>query len=310
LPEISELFAQLGIVGQSPALQAVFRQALRAAYLSDVPALIVGPSGTGKRRLAEAIRALDPRRSGRACLTVHCAAIGKTLLESELFAEEPRRAASRSGLLRRANGGTLLFDKVTELDPALQPRLLRVLNEQQFLPIGEALEHPAGVRIIALADTYLDPLVARGCFLRELCDKLSAIHIRIPPLRERPEDIAHQARHFLRLHQRTTDRRVLDFELGVLEALKCLPWEGNTRQLENLVRETLARKHRGTMIKREDLPQRVREALGQLPSPIPNPGQDANDPVEKLLRKACEQRWTLRQAMKEIDQLLPFRPTS
>lgn len=305
---IVDFFAQLGLVGASPALRAVFDQTYRAGPLSDSPVLIVGRSGTGKSRLAQAIRELDPRRRDKPFLTINCASVGRTLADSELFGQALGKSRAKSGLLRRASGGTLLLDEVSELDPELQPRLLCGLMDRQLLATGADHDCHADVRVLAIADRPLGPLVARGCFSGELFERLSRVCITIPPLRERPEDIAFQARHFLRLHRKPSAGAVDDFAPGLLEALQQLPWEGNTRQLENLVRETLARKGLGAIIDWQDLPQRVREILPQLPSLHALEGPAINDPMEDLLRKACEQRWTLRQAMKEVDRLLPFRP--
>ncbi len=258
-------FAEYGLVGRSTALREVFRRAFKAACFGDLPVLILGETGTGKQRLVEAIHGLDPRRGQHRCVTVNCGSISKNLAESELFGHVKGSFSGangdRLGLFRAADGGTLVLDEIGELDPELQPKLLRVLQERRLLPVGEDYERPIDVRVIALTNRPLEQMVAEGRFRADLYQRLNVFQVRVPPLRERREDVAVQARHFLRLHQPPGPRRVADFDPLVLEALERLPWEGNTRQLENFVRETLVRKDRGGVVCLEDLPGWVLEAL-------------------------------------------------
>jgi two-component system response regulator HydG len=261
------LFAGHGLVGRSAAMREVFRRALKASHFTDLPVLILGETGTGKQRLAEAIHALDRNRSTQPLVTVNCSAISRTLAESELFGHVKGAFSgahdARLGLFRAADGGTLLLDETGELDLELQPKLLRVVQEQRLLPVGEDYEHPIDVRVIAVTNRPLHEMVAAGRFRADLFQRLNVFQIRVPPLRERPEDIATQARHFLHSYRQTTPTLATDFATPVLEALQLLRWEGNSRQLKNAIWETLAHKECGALVQMEDLPQMLLEALAQ-----------------------------------------------
>jgi two-component system, NtrC family, response regulator AtoC len=265
--QLAELFARHGLIGRSAALQEVFRRAIKASHFSDLPVLLLGETGTGKQRLAEAIHRLDPQRSAQPFLTINCSAINKALAESELFGHArgafSGAGADRPGLFRAAHGGTLLLDEIGELDRELQPKLLRVLQERRVLPVGADAEHAIDVRSIAATNQPLAEMVAQGKFRGDLYHRLSVFQIRIPPLRERPEDIEMQAQHFLRQCQAGRPVAVTDFDPRVLEVLRLLPWEGNSRQLQNFIREALAHKEPGTVLQMEDLPRWVLEALAQ-----------------------------------------------
>jgi anti-anti-sigma factor len=308
---LTALFAQHGLIGASPALREVFLRAIKASHLSDLPILILGETGTGKQRLAEAIHALDQRRGQRPFVTVNCSAISKTLAESELFGHSrgafSGAASDRLGLFRAANGGTILLDEVGELDLELQPKLLRVLQERRLLPLGEDFEHPIDVRIIAATNRPLEDMIAQGRFRADLYQRLNVFQVRIPPLRERPDDIECQARHFLLSYQqRKGERTIIDLSPRVVDALKLLPWEGNTRQLENLIRETLAHKQRGQLLQMEDLPRWVLEKIASTPhAPIPTTTAEKDtDSLSQMARQACDDGLTLSEAVDEFERRL------
>ncbi len=277
--ELTELFAECGLIGQSPALHEVFRRAVKASQFHDLPVLIGGETGTGKQRLAEAIHRLDSKRNQKPFLTVNCSAIAKNLAESELFGHVKGAfsgaGTERPGLFRAANGGTLFLDEVGELDLDLQPKLLRLLQEQRLLPVGADQEHAVDLRVIAATNRSLEKMVQSGAFREDLYHRLRVFQIHIPPLRERPGDIGAQARHFLRMHQPHRQQPISDLAPLVLEALRSLPWDGNTRQLENLIREAVTWKDHGTLLQVEDLPTWALEALAgavlseSLPGPAP-----------------------------------------
>jgi DNA-binding NtrC family response regulator len=299
--QLTNLFAAHGLYGQSPLLKQVFRRAVKASHFDDLPVLIVGETGTGKQRLAEAIHALDPRRSTKPFLTINCSTVTKTLAESELFGHAKGAFSGangeRLGLFRAADGGTLLLDEVGELDLELQPKLLRVLQERRLLPVGEDREYPLDVRIIAATNRPLEEMIAAGKFREDLYQRLNVFRVRIPPLRERPEDVEAQARHFLRRYQGTRTQPVTGFGPRVLEALCGLPWEGNTRQLENLVREVLAHKDQGTVVEMEDLPRWILETLAQgAPQVAPTESLDA------LVEKAYQQKMSLNDAVEAYER--------
>jgi transcriptional regulator with PAS, ATPase and Fis domain len=300
---LGELFAQHGLIGQSPALREVFHRVIKASHLNDLPLLILGETGTGKQLIAEAVHKLDPKRSPKPFLSINCSAISKSLAESELFGHV-RGAFSgadteRLGVFRAANGGTLLLDEVSELHPELQPKLLRVLQERRLLPVGEDYEHPIDIRIIAATNRPLEQLVAARAFREDLYQRLNVFQIRIPPLRERPEDIDVQARHFLRCYQTDLEPTVQDFGPRALEALHLLPWEGNTRQLENLIRETLVPMPAGPLVQLEDLPRWVLERVSKLAEPASEVFA-----LQDSVSGASEQKLSLNQAVEEYERHL------
>jgi transcriptional regulator with GAF, ATPase, and Fis domain len=299
--QLSALFGNYGLLGQSIALREVFRRAVKASCFSNLPILLTGETGTGKQRLAEAIHALDPYRCNKPLATLNCSALNKTLAESELFGHSrgafSGASGERLGLFRSADGGTLLLDEVGELSPELQPKLLRVLQEQRLLPVGEDVEQPIDVRIIAATNQSLEQMVAEGSFRADLYQRLNVFRIRIPPLRERPEDIEVQARHFLKRYQKDRGQPVRDFGPRVLDALRLLPWEGNSRQLENLIREILAHKEGGTRVEIQDLPRWVLETLAHLPKP-PLPA----DPLATSWLPGSMPRRSLSEALEEFER--------
>jgi DNA-binding NtrC family response regulator len=301
--QLADLFARCGLLAQSPAMREVFRRALKASHFSDVPVLILGGTGTGKQRLAEAIHHLDPRRSDKPLITINCAALSKNLAESELFGHGKGAFSGaqgeRKGLFRSANGGTLMLDEIGELDPELQPKLLRVLQEQRLLPVGEDYESPIDVRVIAATNRPLDAMIAEGRFREDLYQRLNVFRIQIPALRERPEDVELQARHFLAACHEGRGNPVTDFGPRVMEVLRSLPWEGNTRQLENLIREALAhRQGSGPLLEIADLPRWVLEKVAESP-PAPPPAA-----LDHLVEEACHAGLSLTRAVEEYERRL------
>jgi transcriptional regulator with GAF, ATPase, and Fis domain len=303
--QLGEIFASCGMIGNSAPMREVFRRAIKAGNFSDLPVLILGETGTGKQRLAEAIHALDPRRRDKPFITINCAALTKGLAESELFGHGKGAFSGahgeRKGLFRAANGGTLMLDEVGELDIDLQPKLLRVLQERRLLPVGEDYEHPLDVRVIAATNRPLDTMIAEGRFREDLYQRLNVFLIQLPALRERPEDVALQARHFLAEYQKGRAEPITDFEPRVMEVLCSLPWEGNTRQLENLIREALThRESKGPLIEIGDLPRWVFEKVAESPACSVALPASLNNVVEE----AFNARLPLSQAVEEYERRL------
>jgi len=306
--DLGEVFAGYGMLGNSAAMREVFRRAIKAGNFSDIPVLLLGETGTGKQRLAEAIHDLDPHRRNKPFITVNCAALNKGLAESELFGHGKGAFSGsqgeRKGLFRAANGGTLMLDEVGELDLELQPKLLRVLQERRLLPVGEDYEHPIDVRVIAATNRPLDSMIAEGRFREDLYQRLNVFRIQVPPLRERPEDVEVQARYFLDAYQKDSAGPITGFEARSMEALRSLPWEGNTRQLENLVREILThREGKGPLVEIGDLPQWVFEKIAATPP------RDAvsTASLDHLVEEACTARLSLSQAVEEYERRLLTR---
>jgi two-component system nitrogen regulation response regulator GlnG len=248
------------IIGESPAMQEVFRAIGRLAR-SHITVLINGQSGTGKELVAKALHRHSPR-AAKPFIALNMAAIPKDLMESELFGHEKGAftgaTARRAGRFEQANGGTLFLDEIGDMPAELQTRLLRVLADHEFYPVGAHSSVKVDVRIIAATHQNLEKYVAEGRFREDLFHRLNVIRIHIPALHERPGDIPLLMRHFLK--QAATE---LNAEMKILhpdaEAYLCkLPWPGNVRQLENTCR-WLTVMASGREIHVDDLPGELRE---------------------------------------------------
>jgi len=251
-------FAEL--VGVSPAMHEIYAR-IKAIADTDATVLISGESGTGKELVARAIHGASRRRDG-AFVTVNCAAIPKDLLESELFGHEKGAftGAERThiGSCERAHDGTLFLDEICEMDMGLQSKLLRFLQNHTFTRVGGTEEIGVNSRVIAA--TNKDPLqeVEKGCLRDDLYYRLNVVPIYIPPLRERPEDIAVLAQYFLAMMSETYNRYFVDFSPEAVRLLLCYEWPGNVRELRNTIEQTvlLANSDRVTA---DLLPERIRD---------------------------------------------------
>ena len=249
----------MGLVGSSPALNQVVQKVDKAAQLSDVTVLITGPSGTGKQLLAEAIHRFDAKRSGHPFITVNCGAVSPTLAESELFGH--RRGAftdattDRRGCFRAADRGTLFLDEIGETDLSLQPKLLRVLEQKRIPVLGQDAEVSVDVRVIAATNRDLPTLVAQGRFRLDLYHRLHVLTIEVPSLSERPEDLRPLVEFFVQKHGDLYPGPIEGIDPRVFEVLAQSRWEGNVRELENLVQSMLFKKQQGRRLALEDLPK-------------------------------------------------------
>jgi DNA-binding NtrC family response regulator len=264
---VKYVMRELGTVGESQAIRAVFHTILRVSPLSDLPILITGETGTGKELLAHAIHQLDPKRCAGPFVALNCAAINPGLAESELFGH--RRGAftgadhDRKGLIRAAEGGVLLLDEIGELDDAVQAKLLRVLQEHRVLGIGEDREVPINIRIIAATNRDLGEMVQQRNFRADLFHRLNVLAIHIPPLRERPTDLKPLIEHFVHKHQDLRPDSPLVMAADFIEACTQLALPGNARQLENLVRWVLVNKRDHTPLTLRDFPVEIWEELSE-----------------------------------------------
>ncbi|WP_428380589.1 nitrogen regulation protein NR(I) [Nevskia ramosa] len=274
-PELKPLEPRAAIIGEAPAMQDVFRAIGRLSQ-SQITVLITGESGTGKELIARALHVNSPRAS-KPFLAINTAAIPKDLLESEFFGHErgsfTGAAMQRKGRFEQADGGSLFLDEIGDMPADLQTRLLRVLQDGQFYRVGGISPISVDVRIIAATHQDLDRAVAEGRFREDLYHRLNVIRIRIPPLRERSEDIPLLLRHFLDAAARelkTEPKRLLP---EVLAVLKAYDWHGNVRQLENTCR-WLTVMAPGQDVHLEDLPPELRgrpsgETSAVVASPVP-----------------------------------------
>jgi DNA-binding NtrC family response regulator len=224
------------LIGESDAMKRL-RDHLPAIAGSHGTVLISGESGVGKEVVARAVHDLSPRREG-AFLAVNCAALSESLLESELFGHEKGAFTGadrlRKGRFELSDGGTLLLDEVSEVSPQIQAKLLRVLQERSFERVGSSLAIGVDVRIVATSNRDLPATVARNDFRQDLYFRLNVLPVTIPPLRERPDDVAPLAQHFVGEICRREGRPPLEVEPAALGMMRAYPWPGNVRELQNI----------------------------------------------------------------------------
>jgi two-component system response regulator PilR (NtrC family) len=254
------------IVGKSPKMLDVFRT-IGTVAAGDSTVLVTGESGTGKELVARALHEASPRRAGP-FVSINCGAFPETLLESELFGYMrgafTGAVTNKQGLFEAARGGTIFLDEIGEMTPAMQVKLLRVLQERKLRPLGGTTEVGIDVRVVAATNRDFKEAIARGQFREDLYYRIAVITIRVPPLRERPEDIDMLAFHFLRLYAERSGKPILGIASDALRCLESYAWPGNVRELENTV-ERAVTLETGEMISLERLPEAVRGMTGATP---------------------------------------------
>ena len=225
------------IIGNSPALETVLEKVERVATTTST-VLIEGETGTGKELIARAIHTLSPRY-GRPFIKLNCAAIPLDLLESELFGHEKGAftgaIAQKIGRFEMAHTGTLFLDEVGDIPPALQPKLLRVLQEQEFERLGSGRTHQVDVRLVAATNRNLAEMVAQQQFRTDLYYRLNVFPVAVPPLRARQEDIPALVAHFVEFFGRKMGKQIDEIPEETIAAFKSYPWPGNIRELQNLI---------------------------------------------------------------------------
>ena len=260
------------ILGRSAAMEQLFEQ-MRAVAPTRSTVLLVGESGTGKELVANALHHASPRRDER-FLAINCGAIPSDILESELFGHEKGAftgaVGRKIGKFELAHRGTLFLDEISELYPELQVKLLRVLEERQVMRVGGSDLVEVDFRLLAATNRDLEREVATGRFREDLYYRLKVVTLRIPPLRERPEDIPLLAEHYLERFAAEHGRDLPRLAPDATAALSAYAWPGNVRELRNLI-ETVVIFHRGEEIGRDDLPPEVRGAKGEAWPALPLP---------------------------------------
>jgi formate hydrogenlyase transcriptional activator len=238
------------IIGNSAALESVLDQVEQVAP-TDSTVLIEGETGTGKELIAHAICNAS-QRFGRAFIKLNCAAIPLDLLESELFGHEKGAftgaIAQKIGRFEMADKGTLFLDEVGDIPPALQPKLLRVLQEQEFERLGSGRTHKVDVRLVAATNRNLAKMVARGQFRGDLYYRLNVFPILLPSLRERREDIPALITHFVKIFSRRMGKQVDTIPPETMAAFQWYPWPGNIRELQNLVERAVILSRDGILL--------------------------------------------------------------
>ncbi len=279
------------MLGKSSAMQTVFDLVNRVAG-STANVLICGESGTGKEMVARAIHGQGPR-AAQPFVAINCTAIPETLLESELFGHAKGSFTGaivrKKGLIEEANGGTLFLDEIGDMSPPLQAKLLRVLQERKIRPVGDNTLHDVDVRVIAATHKDLKAAIREGVFREDLFYRLSVIPIVLPPLRERTEDIPVLAEHFLAKYAAANGGRVRGFTKAALAKLMTLRWQGNVRELENIVERAVVLCP-NAVIDGSDLPdpetQSPEEALKRMISDFPTVAQLEERYIHLVLEKS------------------------
>jgi transcriptional regulator with PAS, ATPase and Fis domain len=252
------------LIGSTRVMQSLRERVARVA-LTDFTVLIEGESGTGKELVARQIHEMSRRRSGP-FVAINCAAVVETLLEAELFGIEERTATGvrgRRGKFELADGGTLFLDEVSDLSLAAQAKLLRAIQDLSVERVGGAGVRRVNIRVVVATNRPLSTLVARDRFRADLYYRLSGVEIRVPALRERRDDIAELARHFLLRHR---EARHLDLSVAAEDVLRLYDWPGNVRELERLMERAVALARRDR-IDLDDLPPHVRGDYGDVIGP-------------------------------------------
>ncbi len=239
---VEERYGFENIIGKSEPV-AKLLEAVAQAALVDSFVYISGESGTGKELVAKSLHLASSRKNGP-FVAVNCAAIPETLLESELFGYEKGAftgaTQSRRGLLAQAEGGTFFLDEISEMPLTMQAKLLRVLSEMVFYPLGSTRTVKVDTRLVAASNKNLEEEVKQGRFREDLFYRIHVIHLKVPPLRERKEDIPLLARHFFRKYADKMKKDAIGFSQGAFQKLMAYDWPGNVRELENCVESAVA----------------------------------------------------------------------
>jgi DNA-binding NtrC family response regulator len=308
LIERRHLQERTGIVGESAAIQEVLVKIEQMAPVSST-VLVQGESGTGKELVAKALHDLSPRR-GQAFITVNCAALPETLLESELFGHEKGAftgaAERRLGRFELADGGTIFLDEIGEIPLSTQVKLLRVLESRNFFRVGGTQAIKVNVRVIAATNRTLRDAVALGEFRDDLYYRLNVLNIYLPPLRERRGDIPLLVRRFIREFAKAHDRPFRGITPEAMQRLVSAPWPGNVRQLRNLI-ESMVVLAPGAEIRASDIPVDVLEGAGTLlPMRLAQAGQQSSgaglQELEFILRSLVDLRLQIEEMRRRIDE--------
>src|SRR5210317_1983962 len=282
------------IIGNSPAIQPVFARMEKILH-TDSTVLILGESGTGKELVARAIH-FNGSRKEKPFIAINCGAIPAELLESELFGHVrgsfTGAVADKPGKFELANHGTIFLDEIGTMPLHLQMKLLRVLQEQEVERVGSIRKTKLDVRVISATNSDLDERVRRAEFREDLFYRLNVIPIHLPPLRERHEDIALLARHFLRKICADMRHPICELTPDALIAMESYKWPGNVREMENVIERVVALTD-GNIIDRQDLPPQIAGTLnesGLLPAlHIPEEGLDLTETMAHLERHLIQQ---------------------
>ncbi len=301
-----------GLIGRSEPMRRVLDQ-VRKVAATDATVLVLGESGTGKELVARAIHDGSPRRA-RPFVSISCAAIPEGLLESELFGHE--RGAFTGAIRRKlgrfelAHEGTLFLDEIGEIPPAVQVKLLRVLQERRFERVGGEETVEVDVRVVSATNRDLTRMVAEGRFREDLYYRLDVVPIELPPLRDRPGDVEELARWFLARLAPRIGRKVTGFAPEALELLARHRWPGNVRELENVIEQALVFAD-GAEVRPQDLPEGIRGAARSGALPVPAGDRSLTEILEDLERQLILAAYEKARGVKaETARLLGIKPSA
>ncbi len=277
-----------GIIGKSPKMQEVFNVVKQVAP-SRATVLIQGESGTGKELIAHALHNLSPRKS-KPFIAVHCAALTPTLLESELFGHEKGAFTGaterRVGRFEAADGGTLFLDEVSEIDPSVQVKILRAMEQRQFERVGGTKTLTVDVRLVTASNRNLAKATQEGKFREDLFYRLNVITVTMPPLRERKEDIPLLVKAFLDEFARENKKKISEITPDAKEILNAYSWHGNVRELRNCI-ERMVVLARGNQLTAADIPSAIRDAANRTDGTQPTMNLEATE--KQLIIKALKE---------------------
>jgi two-component system, NtrC family, response regulator HydG len=290
---LADRFDLSAIIGRSPAMVQLF-ETITLVAPSDATVLIQGESGTGKELVANAIHQNSLRGQGP-FIKLNCAALPETLLESELFGHErgafTGATARKAGRFQLADKGSIFLDEIAEMSPATQAKILRVLQEKEFEPVGGGRTVKVDVRVIAASNKDLPAEIEAGRFREDLYYRLNVVQVSVPPLRDRGEDIALLADHFLKLYAEKNQRLIKGLTPRALDVFMRYDWPGNVRELENVVERAVILT-RGDTVAAAQLPKSLQDLTGgDQPLPPVNlaPGKTLKEIEQEMILKTLEE---------------------
>ncbi len=258
---LSDRYTLANIVGVSPAMIEVFKLVARVAP-TRATVLITGESGTGKEVVARALHFNSPRSAGP-FVTIHCAGLAETLLESELFGHVrgafTGAVSARRGLFEAGHGGTVFLDEIADISASTQAKLLRVVEQQEIKPVGATESVRIDARLVAATNKDLAAAVQAGRFREDLLYRLNVVHVALPPLRQRREDVPALATHFLRRYAQESGKTITGIAPETMRLLEAYAWPGNVRELENVVERAVAMSGHAVLLP-HDLPSHIAPA--------------------------------------------------
>ncbi|RMH83797.1 MAG: sigma-54-dependent Fis family transcriptional regulator [Calditrichaeota bacterium] len=286
LRELKEKYSFDNIIGRTPQMQKLFDM-VRTVAPTPSTVLITGESGTGKELIANAIHYYSPR-AGKDFVKVNCGALAETLLESELFGHVKGAFTGafkdKPGRFEMAHGGTIFLDEIGDISPALQVKLLRVLQEREFERVGGTETIKVDVRVIAATNQNLEDLIKEGKFREDLYYRLNVITLHVPPLRERAEDIPLIVAHFISRFNKEFNKNVKAVDEEAMRRLQAYPWPGNVRQLINIVERTIILSQK-EILGVEDFPEEIMQtnSVPSMPIKTDRPLNELVDEYEKQI---------------------------